>query len=358
MAEVRYYFGDVLTGAVIDEISMQSVSMKVDLDAGEFRGTFHLDQTGKDNETLISATIPGRCYCVVERDGTVLGDYILTTRTYQSQAKSVQLYGRGWKSYPYTRFARTDLAYDDVDQLQVFLDLYELMQEDSNSAQVVLPTYSPSGVLVTLDVATTELKTYGNVIDSFANADTGFDWTIDTQRIDNTYQRRLRIGYPQLGSISGDGVVVLEYPGNITNYWINDTLGSSGTHLYVIGGGEGDSMPMIEKIHDDLLAGGFPRYDIDSSHKDIDDEVILDALATQEARIRKPPMGVLTLELKADQEPGVGSYNPGDAVRIVIRDPRFPNTFTKDTRLLSYDYEPPSDSSTELTRLVFEGDDL
>jgi len=59
MARMSYVFGDALTGSIIQEIDLQGVSMTRALSGiGEFRGSFGLDQSGKDNRDLIAATEP------------------------------------------------------------------------------------------------------------------------------------------------------------------------------------------------------------------------------------------------------------------------------------------------------------
>jgi hypothetical protein len=69
MTACTYIFGDLLTGQIIGEIPLYGVSMSKGMATGDLRGSFQLDQTGQSNSTLLSATIPGRCYVVCERAG-------------------------------------------------------------------------------------------------------------------------------------------------------------------------------------------------------------------------------------------------------------------------------------------------
>lgn len=359
MTDMHYIFGDILTGAIVMEYDCQGVSTTASLDGNDFRATLHLDITGRDNDTTVSGTIPGHCFCVIERNGQIIGDYIITSRTYQSQAKSMQLYGKGWRSYPYMRIADRDYTYTNTDQIQVFLAMYADLQADPNSAKVILPSYSPSGVLISLETKGSEVKKYGEIFDNFANGDTGFDWDVVTTRNLNTYDRRLVYGYPTLGAKANPAMVIFEYPGNITNYWEAESVGSrGGTHLYAIGGGEGDTTIQATVVHSDLLANGYPRYDVDSSHKDITNLNALVSIATQEALIRKPPVSIITAEVKGDTGIEFGSYSVGDACRLIILDPRHPEPLDKQTRILSWEYYPPASDNVELVRFNFEGDDI
>lgn len=369
MAEVSYIFGDALTGEILQEIRCSGVSLKKTLDGGEFRASFSLDQTGKDNDTLTSATIPGRCYCIVERDGVVVGDFILWTRTYQSQAKSMQLYGIPWKVYTETRKLTVDYSAVDLDRRNIIIDLYQLMQADPNSLQVVLPgDFTPSGLevasLASIEVLGSELKTFREVIDTVADTTDGCDWLVRTSRVQNTYTRTLEIGHPFIGALDEPGNVTFEYMsgtdgpgGNVSNYWVNDSMATAGTHIFGVGAGEGSSMLIAEIAYTDLLESGFPRFDTDYSRKDLTDASLLMDVTSQEGLNRRPPRSILTLEVKAEAEPVFGSYDVGDACRVIITDPRFPDGFQKDTRILSIEYYPPEDSNVEFARLTFEGED-
>lgn len=367
MAEVAYIFGDAISGNIIEEIRLTSVSMKDTLDGGEFRATFHLDQTGKTNDELLSATIPGRTFCAVEREGRVIGDYLIWTRTYQSQAKVFQLYGVPIKDYTESRFLTETYIADDIEQRNIFLELYTNMQANDGSIRVDLPQLYPNETLKSVTVLGSEYKTYRQVMDSIADAADGFDWLIRTVRSGNKYARTLEIGYPQIGALPGKGIPIFEYiaptedadmgGGNIINYWANDSMAGAGTHFYGIGSGEGSSMIVATTVFNDLITNGYPRFDMTVDRKDINDQNVLNSLTFQAAQLRKAPISTITAEVKADGDPAFGEYGLGDACRIVIKDSRFPNGFVKDTRVLGWEYYPPEDSNIEMVRLQLEGED-
>jgi hypothetical protein len=360
MAEVAYVFGDLLTGAVIEEIPLQGVSMTRAFGAGELRGSFQLDQTGKDNRDLLAATEGGRCFVVCERNGTPVWGGTVWTRTYQSQAKIFQLYCRAFEHYPEERFilgtAEPVIEYTNIEQRNIFRNLWIHLQATANTPQVTLPASFPDAVLKSLTVRSYEFKTYRRVMDSVANGFDGFDWTIDTARVDGAYTKTLRVGYPTLGSVLP---LDFDYPGQILNYWQNDSMSERGTHIYGLGSGEGSTMLSQEVIHTDLLSTGFPRYDVDVSLKDINDATTLTSLAMQAAINRKAGVPIFTVEVKGDQEPEFGSYGLGDAVRLNFVDPRHINHIDQifTTRILGWEYYPASDEHVEFARLTFEGED-
>jgi hypothetical protein len=151
---------------------------------------------------------------------------------------------------------------------------------------------------------------------------------------------------------------VFEYPGNVLNYWQNDTLGGSGTNIFIKGAGEGNAMPQVEIIHDDVIASGYPRYDQDITFKDISDIDRLESLGMIQANMRKAPMPVYTVEMKADRPPQFAEWSLGDYCKLAFKDPLHPEGLQYSTRILKWDYTPPSGSATEEVRLTFEGEEF
>lgn len=356
MTVMTYVFGDVLSGKIVAEIPLYGVSISDKFGGGELRGTFQYDQTGRDNDVLDAATIPGRCFVVAERDSIPIYAGYIQTRTYQSQAKSAQLFSRGFAAYPERRIIRQDLSYTAQDQIAIFQDLWATMQADPDSIRVDLFSVFNSGVTQDVKVLAEEFKTYSQIMEQVADGDTGFDWRIDTTKSQGVYIHKLRAGYPILGSTDPQRIV-FEYPGNILNYWKNETMSDAGTYVFTIGAGEGSSMLTVTVAHFDLLNNGFPRFDVEVDRKDITSATIIETIGRQEGAKHKAPLPAFTVEVKADRDPIFGTYTLGDACRLIITDPKHPNTFQKDTRLVGWDYRPPSSDGTEEARLMFEGDE-
>lgn len=357
MAAMTYVFGDMLTGAVIEEISLQGVSMTRGLGQGDFRGSFQLDQTGKDNHDLLAATQEGRCYLICERDGQPIWGGFVWTRTYQSQAKIHQLYCRAFEHYPQYRFIRSDFENLNTEQRNIFRNLWTSMMADPNSWRLDLPASFSTVVQKSLSVRDFEFKTYREAMDSIANADDGFDWTIDVARVAGAYTKTLRIGYPTLGATEP---AVFDYPGTVLNYWENGSMANRGTHMFGLGAGEGSTMLVQPVEHLDLIANGFPRFDVAISLKDVTDADILTGLTTQASLVQKASIPVITAEMKGNIDPQFGSYGLGDAAKLYFRDPKHPDPVTRTftSRILGWEYYPASDDHVEFVRMIFEGEDL
>jgi hypothetical protein len=356
--ELRYVFLDALSGTIIEEIPLQSVRINQTLSGGEFQAVFGLDQTGLSNDQLVSATIPGRCMVVCETNTRVLWGGLVWSRTYQSQAKSVQLFAKTLDQYPAKRLVNYNRTFTGKDPRNLFKQMYFDMQFDPHSIQVNLPPTVPDENPIDFSVAVSEMKTYRAVMDQLSTAvDTGFEWTIDWTRTGNSYDKTIRVGQP-LGVPQSNSNVVFEYPGNILNYWRNDTIGNGGTDIYGVGAGEGESQLISHIIHSDLLNNGFPRLDALVSFKDIEDASILTQMTQTQATIMKAPQPLYTVQMKADREPAFGDYGLGDYCRLVIKDPLHPSPGTTfSTRILGWDYTPAASDSVSEVQLIFQGDD-
>lgn len=357
-SEIRYIFGDILTGEVIEEIPCFGVTMSDSIDGGEFRGSFSLDMTGKDNRDLVAGTIPGKTFVVVERNGVPVWGGMNWSRTYQSQAKSMQLYAKTMDQYPSKRFLDEDITYTNMDRRNIFLDLLDQMMTDPNSPQWDVPGAFSTDIPVNFEIAGSELRTYKEAFDNLSITTNGFEWRVVVSKSGGGYAWQVLMGYPTIGQPLGDASVVFEYPGNILNYWQNDTVGGSGTNIYAIGAGEGDSMPSVEFVHQDMLDAGFVRLDQDVSMKDIQDEDQLEGLGMYQAQLRKVPMAVYTVEMKADREPQFTDWVVGDYCKLAFDDPMHPEGLVHPARILKYEYTPPSGEATEEVRLTFEGEDV
>lgn len=358
-AEIKYLFGNLATREITAELPLSSVAIDKKMnDIGNFRANFKLDSSGFDNTDVLNATTPGACFVIMERDDTVIWEGIVWTRAYQSQAKDVELTARTYESYADRQFILTNFERTDVEQRNIFIDLWNDLQSTSErNIGVSIPSSFPTLVTKTLTVQASEYKTYFQALSTIADGDNGFDWTIDTYKESNIYRRRVLIGYPKLGTTDAAGLS-FDYPGAITNYYQTESMSNAGTHLFIIGAGEGDSMVVGTATQDAILAGGFKRYDVSISRKDITDQSLANSIAAQMGILRRPPMTFIKIFLKGDIEPVFGSYGLGDTATLSIIDPRHPNGMTVDARIVAFSYKPPSNDSIEEVELIFEGDEL
>lgn len=357
--DYRYIFGTLGTERVIAEIPLFGTYMEMELNVGgRFDGTFNLDQTGKRNEDLIAATIPGQCWVVVERNGIPIWGGFVWSRTYQSQSKTCQIFAQHFQQYPLYELIRTDFIRINTDQQRVLLDMWVHMQQvQGRNINVNQPSSYPTSVLTkNIDVSSTDFKFYGEVMSSIADAVDGFDWTVDITKSGSNYIKTLRVGYPTLGN-PDPSRLIFEYPGSILNYYATESMPGSGTNVFTLGAGEGDTMLFYENVQQLMIDTGFPRWDVIVSRKDIGSPTLLESVGQQEGAIRKPPMLILKPSLKANKIPEFGSFGLGDACTLVINDARFPNTLNFQTRIVKWTLSPQSADNTDEFNLIFAGDE-
>jgi len=358
MSEYRYVFSTLRTESVVEEIDLYGVYMDMQLnDGGTFTGTFQLDQTGKRNYDLMAATIPGFTFIAVERNDIPIWAGPIVSRVYQSQSKSCQLAAVTFEKYPDRQIIDTDITYNNTEQRNIFRNLWTTMQSiPERNLNINVPSSFTTAILKTISVLSTDMKYYGEVMSSLADADNGFDWYIALSKSASGYYRKdLLIGYPQLGTFS-DATVVMEYPGSILNYYMTESISNAATNVFVVGNGEGSSMILGKSTQTAMLNAGWPRWDIDISRKDVNSQVHINGLANQEGAKRKPPMPIIKATLKANLIPVFGSFGLGDSVKIQIKDPRNPTGFTATSRMVRWELTPQSSDSTEEVNYIFEGD--
>ncbi len=358
MAEYRYIYGSLLTENVIEEVATYGVFMDMEMNkGGQFQGTFQLDQTGKDNESLIAATIPGKTWVAVERNGVCIWHGYIWSRVYSAQSKSLQLFGLSFENYPSKRLITSDLGHDTTDIKNLFKFLWTSLQSDTNSnMNINVPADFPDVLVSFLDIRGTDYKYYDEIMSEIADTIDGFDWYINVTKDGTNYRKDLVIGTPTLGVDLSHSTIVFEYPGAITQYYMTENMQDAGTNVFVIGGGEGSTMIVGNVDNTVLYTQGWPRWDADVMRKDVNSQFLINSAAQQQSQIRTPPMIVIKATVKGELVPEFGSYNLGDTCRIVIKDARNPTTFDSYKRLLKWELHPVSSDSVEEVNLVFEGD--
>jgi hypothetical protein len=352
-----YLFTDLRTSTVLAEVPLSSVYVSDELNnLGECRGGFTLDMTGYDNQSLIDATIPGRAGIIVEREGQPIWDGFVTSRWYQSEAKLVQFYAKTIKSYLDHNYIDTTFDYQGVEQTQIFLNLWTVLQADpTRNIQVALPAPIATGVNKTATVHQYEFKTFGSVADDLANGDDGFDWNVLTTKSGGNYQRTLMMGYPYLGEPFSPDSLTIDYPGpSVLNYW--ETENQIATHTFGLGAGSGDAM--LQSLRSDTAAlVDSLRFDRTISFKDVNNQAVLDSLTAQSFIQDMPSTGpsVFKMQLKGGQFPTLGDLSLGDYLYVYLNDPRHPGSRKVNIRLVKWEMHPASDSGVETFDLTFAG---
>lgn len=310
MTDYRYIFGSLRDEQIIAEIPMFGTYMDLEMNVGgRFGGSFQLDMTGIPNSVLIDATIPGKRWVCCERNGLPIWHGYVWSRTYQSQAKSFQLYCESFEYFPVHQLIRQDYNVFD-EQLDLFRNLWIQMQAvPGRNMNIQIPTgANPNVITKEVEVLQTDFKFYGEIMANLANGTNGFDWTIDITKDGNLYRKTLRYGYPNLGSPNA-GLITFDYPGSVLNYYANETMSEAGTHVYAVGSGEGSAATFGASENNTMVAQGWPRWDVVVPHKDA--TTGLQSVAEQEGLNRRPPRLLIKPTMKADRVPEFGNFSLG-----------------------------------------------
>lgn len=358
----RYILEDTLTRVKLASIPMYGVTMKKYLctwgqsnNLGEFTGTFRADTKGFDVQELLDATIPGRTNLWVERDGTLIWGGITTTRTYQSESFTYQLYANTFDSFPAAQFIVTDQAPVSDDPRNVIIGLWNFIQSlgNGNLSLVVPGTVTQQAPLMSYSWTGTDQNPISDQIDAAVKA--GAEYRIDTAYANGIRTATLRVGrWDQpvpgftLGIPQNAFAVTYKYPGPISNYWYSESGPQSLTRALGIGAANAALTPRGDQTNSAALASGWPLSGIKFNWSNVTDQTTLVNMLNQMLIQFAPPFVSATLKLDASVT-AFGQFELGDYVRCVIVDPyRFPKApLVNDYRVVGWALTPATSASAE-----------
>jgi hypothetical protein len=317
---------------------------------GELRGKVDLSASGLDKLDLPDLLEGGRRALYVDRDGVLVWGGIVWRGGRQHSAHGVQVQAMEFTSYFARRVRTSDYRPTQTDQLLIARTLISQAQATLGGDIGVQLGDELCGVL--RDDEFPALKNVHEALQQQADLDNGFDYLIDVA-YDSTGVpvKRLLLGHPRLGRGASQSGFVFELPGNITDWtdeW--DAFGSSATDWYEVGEGEGSSMLTASASDPALIAAGFPKLEtVSSEHRSVSRQSTLEAHARAGLRSAPIPVRTYACQVRADADPTLGSYIPGDEARFVITDDWYrptdagEPTFDKYLRVLGYTVNPDTD---------------
>lgn len=359
MVEYRYMGVDLLTRKVVEDLPLYGVSLTRRISgSGNMTGSFKLGTGLFSDEDLLAASIPGKLALVAMRDDVVVWAGPIWSRTYQSQANVISLTGQTYESIfsavkMYSSFSRIG-----VDQLTIFHDLIELMEsQPNNDFGLDTSEIGISGIPRDLETFWYEHQMFSSPIEELLKQSNSFDYALNPYMDANEQlQIKVKTGYPYLGY--GQEGVTFDYPGQLSNYWYPESAAKGSTRFTLVGKGEGTVMPYSVQWDNDKLTKGWPGFDKVMSDKTISDQVILESMAVSYAGQFGLPVITPTFDMKLTPDIEFGEWtNLGVPVTAVVEDPRFPNQITLSRRMLGWDLSPLSSESSDVLKLVLEGND-
>lgn len=167
-----------------------------------------------------------------------------------------------------------------------------------------------------------ELKTVGEALTDLSEVDGGPDFAFDVRRATDglSFRYAMRHGsqaQPRIGS--NVGVWSLGEGSPITGLVVDDSGASLGSAAWMTSG-RGEGEVLFSRTQDaTVLADGYPPLDVvDTSHSDVSVQATLDAYAAELIRFGRRATRDLGFTVRADAQPRLGQYRPGDTVELDV----------------------------------------
>ncbi|RSN65357.1 hypothetical protein DMH01_02960 [Amycolatopsis sp. WAC 04182] len=347
-----YLIADLREGTILDELPLSGVSFDKKLnDSGTLRGQVRVDDPELRVREPRSLTEPGRTAIYVDRDGDLLWGGIIWTSRYSAAKGTLELGASDFLSYFDHRLVLdpADLTRTvpfTGDQIAVAQGAVRLAQSHvDGDLGVTFLGATASGVARTVSYTPAEAKAVAEVLRDLAGADDGFDFAFDV-RYDGSgaIERFLRFGYPRLGQPGGPHV--WEYGANLIDFgWPSDAASMATRMLGTSSGGTG--APVI-RADPSAHGAGWPLLEAAAPQLDTADANLLAAHVAGELAVRRRPVVLPELTVRADLDPVVGSYSVGDDARMLIDDPFFAGDLLDVTvRILGFSVTPGDDAGQE-----------
>ncbi|MFD6093645.1 hypothetical protein ACFWGN_16125 [Oerskovia sp. NPDC060338] len=108
--------------------------------------------------------------------------------------------------------------------------------------------------------------------------------------------------------------------GGLTGISVDVDATRMGSRSWAIGAGMESALMLATRTDPAMLAAGYPLLDVESSHTSVTEQSTLEDHATALAEISRRPWQTWGLKVRADQQPRLGSYRPGDWSQVHVPD--------------------------------------
>jgi hypothetical protein len=356
-----YLACDLRTNAILAELPLQvSGDIPTKLNGyGEFTATLNLNAKGMNRLDLPSICAGGRTALYIDRDGVLVWGGILWGGRREQERHEVTLRFKEFESYLSRRLITSDYTPGSpppaapVDQLLIAQTLVNNAQAVGGGGIGIIVGTETSGVLRTRDYFRTSLQAVGEALRALTTLERGFDMYISVAYTSaGVPTKTLRLGYPRLGRGASASGFDFQQPGNITAWtdeW--DAFTDSTTDHYELGEGEGSSTHIVHASRPTDIAAGWPVLEsVGRENRSVSNNADLVAHARETLTANTVPIATFSCEVKANADPVLGSYIPGDEARFRLfaddwwRPDNAGNpTLDRYLRILSYAFNPSTD---------------
>jgi hypothetical protein len=306
---------------------------------------------------------PGVVTCQVLRAGVPWGEYWITAASVSRsgrEAPSISLTGSTMDAYMTQVEIQDNLTFEGEDQIDIARALIESMQARDHASLRLITQDGISSVPRDRTYLANE-GSYGQRLQELAQADNGFEWTVNIVAGPSGVERHWVWGAPTLGR-SQVAHVFSDARGDILSwseeidalrggtYWrargdsASDDASTTGTSLM--------SAPALAEAH---LAAGWPRLDRTITYSSVSQQTTLDDYAAYWAANAPGALRVDSITVALGKTPTFTPNNLGDQARIFLHNEWHPAQ-SRVRRIIGIGITPPSsDNGKEVAQLIFEG---
>ncbi len=364
-AEWTYLLGDLATGAVTAEVELSSVRISKRLNgAGTMTGTWNLSAAAaSDNPSVL--TTPARTMGVAFRNGIPIWGGILWARRWSSDSPNLDLGFSDWWSFLDHRYVLPALVPDGTtSQISALTTTFAQVEQNEIARQLVAQAQAHtggnigivcdtvnSGILRDRTYAGHELVDVATALEQLAGVIDGPDLMFDVSPeldVNGRVVKRLRIGDPKLGQQGSSHV--FEYGGNIQSYrWESDGTRMA-TRTFATGEGMAAGQ-LIAVAEDDTRYGdGWVLLESQAQYNTVSQDSTLQEHADADLVRARLPVVTPSLTVRGDAIPAIGEYQPGDQVRVIIRDEFFRGAgLDTEMRIVGLDLDPGDNGPEQAT---------
>jgi len=303
---------------------------------------------------------PGRSTIYIEKDGVIVGAYILWELFVIYPANRIRLIGEGLWSYFRKRVIETTVEFSGTDQFLIAKNLIDTALNKTGGNIVNMSTTgtsTSSGITLDRSYYGYQRRFVGEAIEDLADRENGFDFEIDTEWVPNssppTISNTYRQYYPKKGTTA---LVVFDLDANLTRLQWQQKAQKFVNKLYMVGAGSADDTTLVTATDVGSLTKGYPLLEHKLVKKDVADSGLLSQYAVRELNQRNQLYEILTLELDPKSvETRLGSFKIGDIARVKAS--RGWVSLDKLYRIMSYDVwvnEGANDERISLNMAIVE----
>lgn len=359
--EWTFYVVEATTGEIVADLPLATFSGECSLVGGALSASLPIAGLPyARRREFVDLTAPGRYSIAAERNGIVVGEWLIWKRSRANDGSPIKLSGNEIGSVLSHR-VMWDWSYAAVEQLSIARDL--LIEGFAGAGvtgrpgaiAITVPAITPSGQL--RDRAYAKLDgDIGKRLKELSEVDNGFDYLISATRSGQTITRTARFYYPRAGQ---DLPYVFEMgaldgpAGNVLAL----SLDEDGTRLlsnaHAVGAVTGDNTVIGYYQDLSLVTAGWPFLEATRSWSNVTEQGTIDSYAHaywDDSQTAEQP---ITIDVLADKFPAFGDYALGDRLAFVVEpSANFPDGYAGTIRVLGWTHNPTGTGPEKLTLSV------